>query len=91
MRLEPSSQYILIIDGYSKSPEGKLRVMIRSSSGTSEQFTDGYFAFNEESKVYQTKFETTGDIIEGDQYIRLYFNDIDDEVVLKRIIIIKND
>ena len=89
--LQPSSEYILIIDGYSRSPEGKLRVMVRSGSGESEQFRDGYFAFDEDSRVYQTKFWTTDDIIEGDQYIRLNFNDMDDEVVLKKIIIIKND
>jgi tetratricopeptide (TPR) repeat protein len=89
MGLKPSSRYLLVIEGHSRLPEGKLRVIIGSGSGKKEQYKDGYFAFNEETKVYETTFETTDDIEEGSQYIRLYFNDIQDEVILRKVIIIR--
>jgi hypothetical protein len=80
---------LLVIEGHSRLPEGKLRVIIGSGSGKKEQYKDGYFAFNEETKVYETTFETTDDIEEGNQYIRLYFNDIQGEVILRKVIIIR--
>lgn len=91
MDLDPSREYLLMIEGYSRSPEGEMRVMIRSGNGTAGQYDDGYFTFNQESSVYETTFETTGDIKAGSQYIRLYFRDIEDEVVLKRITLMRID
>lgn len=89
LALEPSSRYVIAVEGKSKSGNGRMTVLVGSGSGKGTQLKESNVLLGDEFKFYQKIFETTDDIEPGNQYIRLYFNDKEREVSIKRVIIMK--
>ncbi len=89
LSLQPSSRYLIALEGRSKSGNGKMTAIVLSSSGKSEQFRENSITMGSDYTLYQNTFETTDDIEPNNQYIRLYFSDKEGEVVLRRAILIR--
>ncbi len=89
LSLQPSARYMVMVEAKGQAGDGRMTVLVGSSSGKGQQFREGNIELDKEYTVYQDAFETSDDIQPGNQYIRLYFSDRGKEIAVRKVAVIR--